>query len=324
MTKTYTCRDCGASYDNRNSYNGHRTRKHPTGGRVVCCIITKKLLTLAQFEANGKRTKNCVCCGRLFVGDGAAAKFCSRSCGAVVNNKSKTGPRTFSEKWKRQAMSVLKANLERGFQKICVTCKSDFVAGSVAARYCSKACRPSTRSGRPVGGCRDRSGRSKYGYFEGIWCQSTYEMAFVWKCLSEGKSIARNTEGFPYLNDKGQDRMFYPDFLVDGQYYEVKGWMTENVQRKISAFPHDIILLIGDDILNIVKAAQQHFGTKDLASVYAENSRPIKLSTCETCTSVFGVKPGRTGRFCSLPCSGRGRAKQKVVDRRRIELRFPR
>jgi hypothetical protein len=308
--KSYTCTDCGVAYTNRHTYYAHRARKHPTGGRVICCVVTKKLLTLAEFEANQKRTKNCEHCGKLFVGENSSQMFCSQSCSATVNGQKRIGEkRHFSDRAKNQCREQLQRIRKNGFNKSCIACGTGFVSRSASAKYCQPSCRPSQRTGRPMGGCRERSGRSKYGYYEGIWCQSTYEMAFVWKCKKDGKNIRRNMEGFPYVNDEGKERLYYPDFIVDDTYYEVKGWMTENVERKIAAFPRNIVLLINEDILDIVTEAKAHFGTKDLASIYAENKKPIKVGVCEICGDDFEVKPRSTGRFCSLSCSGKSVSK---------------
>jgi hypothetical protein len=64
-------------------------------------------------------------------------------------------------------------------------------------------------------------------------------LAFIIYFLDKGCTIERNEQGFPYTYRK-KYRVYYPDFLVDGEYCEVKGIMNARNRAKIAAFPHPI------------------------------------------------------------------------------------
>ena len=63
------------------------------------------------------------------------------------------------------------------------------------------------------------------GTARGVQFDSYWEFAFyIYKSEIEGKTIIRNTEdAFDYTREDGRPAKFYPDFKVDGMYYEVKG-----------------------------------------------------------------------------------------------------
>ena len=91
-----------------------------------------------------------------------------------------------------------------------------------------------------LGGPTKRGGRGKHGWYKGIWCDSSWELAWVLYHIDHGISFVRNDIGFEYtFNSK--NRKYFPDFVLDdGTYVEVKGWITEEFKQKLLAFPHPI------------------------------------------------------------------------------------
>lgn len=87
----------------------------------------------------------------------------------------------------------------------------------------------------------------KCGIFRGFSCDSTWELQYIAWCLDTGKKIERNKKGFPYEYN-GQIKRFYPDFIVDGQYVEVKAMLDDKTKAKLAAFPHPITVLYGPDL----------------------------------------------------------------------------
>ena len=47
---------------------------------------------------------------------------------------------------------------------------------------------------RGFGGYQEKSGRGKKGRYKGIWCDSSWELAFVLYCLDRNRSISRCKE----------------------------------------------------------------------------------------------------------------------------------
>src|SRR5712691_797447 len=99
---------------------------------------------------------------------------------------------------------------------------------------------------RGLGQYRPGSGRGRQGRYKGIWCDSSYELAFVIYSLDHGFPFARNWQAFPYTFD-GAQRTWIPDFRLDGGFYlEIKGYVTDQVRAKFAAFPHPLIIVQGE------------------------------------------------------------------------------
>ena len=81
-----------------------------------------------------------------------------------------------------------------------------------------------------AGGYREKSGRSKHGYYKGIYCGSTYELCWVIHALDHNVKFTRFDKK---LEKDGV--VYYPDFLLeDGvTIIEPKGYEKEvSVSKK--------------------------------------------------------------------------------------------
>jgi hypothetical protein len=110
------------------------------------------------------------------------------------------------------------------------------------------------------GGYRKGSGVGKSGWYKNIWCDLTWELAFIIWCESNGKSIIRNTGYFKY-EFEGKTRRYLPDFIVDGQLVEIKGRRTSDalIDAKIKSTNGRVTLLLAKEmepILETVKHLQ--------------------------------------------------------------------
>ena len=83
------------------------------------------------------------------------------------------------------------------------------------------------------------------GWYKGIWCDSSWELAFLYYCLENNIEIERNHERFEY-NYKGKIKGYYPDFKIKNEFYEIKGYKNEFYQAKCDQFPKDKKLVIID------------------------------------------------------------------------------
>lgn len=79
-----------------------------------------------------------------------------------------------------------------------------------------------------------KSGFGKKGTYKGIHCDSTYELAFVIYCLDHNMSIIRSKQVFEYTYDDGVHK-YHPDFEVDGNLVEIKGYWQQKVDAKLQA-----------------------------------------------------------------------------------------
>lgn len=119
-----------------------------------------------------------------------------------------------------------------------------------------------------LGGVRHGSGRGKKGWYCGYFCDSSWELAFVLFNIDHGITFQRNTQSFDYLfNDKMHK--YFPDFLVSGVYYEIKGYKTKQWKAKVDQFPdtEQLVVLDKNGIQPYLAYATETYG-KDFVRLY--------------------------------------------------------
>jgi DNA-directed RNA polymerase subunit M/transcription elongation factor TFIIS len=217
---------------------------------------------------------NCPKCNSLFDPNGkwGLKKFCSRSC---------ANSRNFSEEAINKKSESAKANIKSGRATLpdnkgrqlveriewqCAGCnKKRLVVPSYDVKYCSKAC--GIKHGG-LGGIREGSGRAKTGYYNGIYCGSTYELCWVIYNLDHNISFTR----FPgYLEKDGLK--YYPDFLLDDgkTIVEIKGFEDEKVALKTALAEEKgfiVLLLKREDLRDIFDYVTKVYGTKQYHKLY--------------------------------------------------------
>ena len=118
---------------------------------------------------------------------------------------------------------------------------------------------------RKLGGYIKGSGRGKKGWYKGIFCDSSWELAYVIYCLDYNISIQRNIKKRQYIFE-GKERNYIPDFIVDGKLVEIKGYKSKQWEAKIKFNP-DIQVLYEKDLTNIFKYVTTTYG-KDFIKLY--------------------------------------------------------
>lgn len=118
------------------------------------------------------------------------------------------------------------------------------------------------------GGYVPTSGRGKKGWYKGIFCDSSWELAYILYMVEiKGVAVKKNWEKFPYVY-KGKQFNYVPDFILpDKTYVEVKGYLTDLVLQKIKQFPGTIELVSQERMAEILKIVTACFG-KDYISLY--------------------------------------------------------
>ena len=93
------------------------------------------------------------------------------------------------------------------------------------------------------------------GTYNGIQFDSYWEFAFyLYHSQIRGAYVVRNTtECFTYLDENFKPCKFYPDFNVDGRFYEVKGIFRPKDILKKQATLGRVIFIGPDEIKPIVK-----------------------------------------------------------------------
>lgn len=87
------------------------------------------------------------------------------------------------------------------------------------------------------------------GFAQGMKFDSFWEYAFyLYMTEKEGKVVERNrTEKLHYVDENGKQHNFYPDFIVGGKYYEVKGFLRPKDKLKMDQC-WEVTFVFGDEI----------------------------------------------------------------------------
>lgn len=121
---------------------------------------------------------------------------------------------------------------------------------------------------------RGKKSRYKFGWYDGIPCDSSWELAFILYNKLNDIEVRRCSESFSYVDSAGNNHQYFPDFIVDDIYYEIKGQKLFNVDEKVEQFPSDkiLILVTAKEIYPIIKIVKQAYG-QDFTRLY-DRSKP--------------------------------------------------
>ena len=158
-----------------------------------------------------------------------------------------------------------------------------------------------------VGGYREGSGRSKSGYYNGIYCGSTYELCWVIYSIDHQIEFSR----FPGKLEK-DGITYYPDFLLsDGKtIVETKGYeKQEFVDKKTKiaeSFGYTVNVLRKDDLRYAFEYVTKTYNTKKFYELY-DGYKPKYNHLCGCCQTEFQTdrKIKTETKFCSRICAGR-------------------
>lgn len=207
--------------------------------------------------------------------------FCNASCSAKHNNLN----RKKSEETKRKISNSLRKNststLALTVTKECDNCRTlfEFVKRAKVRKFCNACCRV-----RPPLSAEHRkklsdaylkrviknipnyfSGRIKKGWYKGIWCDSSWELAWVLYAEYHGISFERNKEFLEYTFRNEQFK-YYPDFKLldlnaEKAFVEIKGWENEKFVEKEKQHGDKVLVLRKKELQPILKWVKEQYGT---------------------------------------------------------------
>ena len=265
--------------------------------------------------------KDCPQCNRSFITTDDSRKFCNKSCAAIFNNRGRKHSEHTKQKIKEWAkknpvgiMSIPIAERKTRTTAVMENYMSNpryCICGRAIPyvrrdrKSCSKEC-----SKIIVGGLRKGSGRSKHGWYRGIWCDSLFDLAFVIYHLDHNHQVRRNTVVYRYKDENGIERSYLPDFIVDGCLYEIKGWCDERTMLK-AAVVEEMTMIIGKQANSrFIDYAKSKFNLtyERLVECYDVSDDLIK-HICENCEKPFfrnaRLRTRDCRRYCSRVCSGK-------------------
>ncbi len=244
---------------------------------------------------------NCENCENEHDGSYGSGRFCGPKCA-----------RSFSTKARRQEINkkVSRAMSQPERLRFCSSCKKR-ISKSGKSGKCNKCLRSSPDYKKKlskalkgkVGGPRLNSGRSKSGYYKGIYCGSTYELIYVIYRIDHGLRVER-FKGI--LRDNLTS--YQPDFIEDGKIIEIKGYHTALVDRKTQlAYDHGykVDILYKEDLKREFEWVKNNYSYKQLQELY-DDYKPKFTYICWHCDREFTTERKRktTIYFCSQSCTG--------------------
>ena len=252
--------------------------------------------------------KTCPKCNAMHSNPG---KFCSRKCAnsrvrsddlkKIVSEKLKgrTGPPS-PTKGKQLVARIIKS---------CLNCGNVFSTTHARNRlYCSEGCRR-----KQAGGYRDGSGRAKTGYYNGIYCGSTYELVWVIYNIDHGIGFSR----FPgCITDNVLT--YYPDFILTDNktIIEIKGFENKDLVDKktqlAESFGYIVKVCRKHDIQYAFDYVTEKYSTSKYYTLY-DDYKPSYQYSCSYCTAIFSrnKKLKTEMGFCSRKCAGKGHLGKK-------------
>lgn len=197
-------------------------------------------------------------------------KFCNRSCAATFNNKNRIISEEHRAKVRESIKRKIKENglwgcIKEPSKKYCINCKKE-IDHSLHRKTCSDNCFYNYLSisskKHKTGGYKPGSGRGKHGWYDDIYFDSTYELAFYLYCKNKGIEIKKCKDSFKYIDSYGKERTYHPDFRVNGKLTEIKGFYTKEVKNKLSSVNEPIDIYYKKDLKDIFQYVEKLTGKK--------------------------------------------------------------
>jgi hypothetical protein len=267
-------------------------RNEYTFNCLKCNKEYKLILSASNFK-NGKYNKNCsIKC--------AHSRLHSEETKIKLSNSAKNSIKVYIAN---------KSKIKNLINITCPICKIVFQTfPSEKQIYCSRKCyllEPHKKHGS--GGVRLNSGRGKSGWYKGIYCGSSWELAWVIYNIEHNIKFERNIEGFKYEYDNKYHE-YFPDFkLIDTDtYIEVKGFKRIDDDSKWNQFPHKLIILFKKDLKNVFEYVINKYGANYI-NLYDINYKNRKINKCKIC--------GNACKYvcCSRICAGKLVSKNSPV-----------
>lgn len=283
IMKKFICKYCGKQCTNHSALTSHETfcksnpnlddKYKPYEYKGVCQKCGKEFV---------KVYKNISEFG-IYKRKGKLSKFCCRSCANThviseeTKEKIKIGRKLFDELHPNYWQEIQGEFTKTGkFQKrICKECGKSYVyekGKGMSKSYCCPECKHEYLS-KHTGGYRKGSGHGKSGWYKGIHCDSSWELAFLVYHLDKNLYIERYKGVRKYIFN-GVEKEYHPDFITDVGIIEIKGYYTDQVKAKQSQ-NEDIIIIDKTDIIPYLEYVELHYG-KNFTYLY-DNSNPNNI-----------------------------------------------
>ena len=287
--KHYCCKFCGKEFGKPTSLAAHVStcKLNPNSSRT-------KAKAAQTYSKNARKqnplitiTTKCCNCGKAFqqtittkeyernAYHKCCSSYCSHAyaanCGMTLENKNKR---------KELIQRMLKAGTLFGGNCVkrhhnrkthyCQICGKQ-IEQYKSKLYCSKECaivgkhnklstaaKARCAKGEFGGKNNDTYKKYKHGWYKGFYCGSSWELAFLIWALDHKLNIKRCDKIFKYEYHR-KVYNYYPDFEIDGEIYEIKGFEDHKAKVKHNAFP-EIKYLRKADLKEQFKYVEETYG----------------------------------------------------------------
>ena len=293
-----------------------------------------KFCNLTCRDLYNGRLKLCECflCGKEISRKGyefskSKNHFCSTSCSAKYYNSIIDRGLAFTEEKRKKLSEWAKIHAYRPTKEECRRNKLPIIPSHNVCECCGKSfklkqnkskqkyCSVDCASKSPkMGGYRQGSGRSKSGYYKGIYCGSTYELCWVIYSLDHNIKFTRFNEKL-----EGDGIVYYPDFLLGDKktIIETKGFEDiESVNKKTKlaeSLGFTVEVLRKDELQYAFDYVEFKYKTKKFYTLYDEY-KPYEYK-CSYCNTTFNKdrKITTDEKFCNRICSGKFRKSKNIL-----------
>lgn len=242
LNQRCSCPYCNTEFESRKQCGYHKPycKQNPDREQL---IITKR----SRNTKSSQYTVTCSECGKQFVVTLTPHQYhkkthfyCSRSCANTRHHDRNTYLKISKALTKirpqRQCVSCgkpLSRHSKTGYCRNCVT-KTDMFRQRISETL--------KRRGN-AGGYRTNASRGHHGWYKGYYCDSSWELAYVIYNIEHDIKFNRNYDSFTYNYDN-KSHKYYPDFIIDDVYIEIKGRWSRKWQAKLDQFPSNKKLLV--------------------------------------------------------------------------------
>lgn len=269
----YNCKYCGKECKNKAGKTIHEKYCESNPERIVF-----------QSKTNAYQELHCKYCGKLCLNINSLRNH-ERLCKSNPNREihSSTGKPRLDLRGKPSWNKGLTASTDvrmannrlKAIDGICKAKQLDPTkftgkAKSAEAEATRKKKISNTMKSNPnAGGLRHGSGRGKKGWYNGFFCDSTYELVYVIYNLDNNIKFKRSKLKYQYTYNN-ELHNYYPDFeMEDGSLVEVKGYYNDKVQAKInSVTDRTIILLLEEDLQYAFEYVKENYTYDKLEDLY--------------------------------------------------------
>lgn len=276
-SKQHICKFCGKEFKSGQSLGAH----------IIGCKLNPKAHDLykkiSKSQTLERKDRKIICkvCGKEFLINctdnvfkkGKFRQTCSIKCAHKLTSLNTDKEKRNNKISKSLSGRILNVKIHKCN---CAYCGKEFEqlllsSGRLSRKiYCCTSCSNKGKHNKlsakaksiNFGGYQPNSiKKHKHGIYCGIHYDSSWELAFLVYNLDHNKNIQRCAEVRTYIDKEGNEKRYYPDFIIDGIIYEIKGFEDDNAKLKAYYNP-DIKVLKYDKIKPYLDYVKDKYGDK--------------------------------------------------------------